>query len=352
MNRFWVIGCVLLTATVVNAGDDAVVRTGFIYESASFPQCHASTIVQTHDGQMVAAWFGGTREKNPDVGIWLSRLEKGKWTAPVEVANGIQYTKADGKPHRHPCWNPVLVADGNILKLFYKCGPSPSTWWGMLTTSQNRGKTWSIPGRLPEGIDGPVKNKPIRLADGSWLCGSSTEYDGWVVHFEIMRDGGRQWTRIGPINDGSEIGAIQPSILRLADGKLQALGRSRQGRIWTATSADQGKSWSKMELMDLPNPSAGTDAVTLADGRHVLVYNHTRRGRSPLNVAISKDGKNWMAAHVLENEPGEYSYPAVIQAQDGMIHITYTWKRQRIRHVVLDPSKLKLRPITNGQWPD
>ena len=112
-----------------------------------------------------------------------------------------------------------------------------------------------------------------------------------------------------------------------------------------------------MTLLDLPNPSAGTDALTLADGRHLLVYNHTSSAdgdndRSTLNVAFSPDGKQWEAALVLENEPGEeFSYPAVIQTSDGLVHITYTWHRTRVRHVVLDPGRLSGRPISGGMWP-
>jgi predicted neuraminidase len=148
------------------------------------------------------------------------------------------------------------------------------------------------------------------------------------------------------------LAAIQPSILTHADGGLQALGRTRQGRLFTIRSADQGETWGKMGLLDLPNSNSGTDAVTLRDGRHVLVYNHTSKGRSPLNVAVSKDGENWEGAVVLESEPGEYSYPAVIEAADGRVEITYTWKRQRIKHVTIDPSRLVTRPIVEGRWPD
>ena len=79
-----------------------VVSAEFIFEEAPFPQCHASTIVETPTG-LVAAWFGGTREKHPDVGIWLSRHDDGRWTPPVEVANGVQSPTL-----RHPTWNPVL----------------------------------------------------------------------------------------------------------------------------------------------------------------------------------------------------------------------------------------------------
>ena len=102
----------------------------------------------------------------------------------------------------------------------------------------------------------------------------------------------------------------------------------------------------------LPNSSTGTDAVTLRDGRHLLVYNHTAKGRGVLNVAVSTDGRAWNAALVLEDTDGaEFSYPAVIQTRDGRVHITYTWKRERIRHVVLDPALLVVTPIVDGEWP-
>jgi len=118
--------------------------------------------------------------------------------------------------------------------------------------------------------------------------------------------------------------------------------------------------WGKMALTALPNPNSGTDAVTLKDGRQLLVYNHNTRdktkskGRSPLNVAVSRDGKTWLAALVLEddpNAPSGFAYPAVIQTSDGLVHISYTWERKRIKHVVLDPQKLELRPMVDGVWP-
>ena len=323
-----------------------VVASEFVFETAPFASAHASTIAHTGSG-LVAAWFGGTREGAPDVGIWTSRQVNGRWSDPTEVATGVQ---ADGT--RHPCWNPVLFETRKgTLALFYKVGPRPTTWWGMVRTSTDDGRTWSEARRLPDGVLGPVKNKPVRLADGTIISGSSTETPDaqnlWRIHFERSTDGGNTWTvvRPAPVSEGVEIGAIQPSILIHADGRLQAVGRSRSQRVFETWSTDKGRSWSPVALTTLPNPSAGTDAVTLADGRHLIVYNHTPKGRTPLNVAVSRDGRTWESALVLESEPGEYSYPAVIQAPDGMIHITYTWKRQRIKHVVLDPAKLVSAPI-------
>lgn len=328
-----------------------LIQQEFIYESAPFPSCHASTIAETKEG-LVAAWFGGTAEKNPDVGIWTALHRSGKWTAPAEVANGVQPGGT-----RHPCWNPVLFQPkSGPLLLFYKVGPSPSRWWGMLRTSSDSGKTWGEAKRLPEGILGPIKNKPVQLSTGEILCPTSNESsDGrnlWQVHFERSADLGGTWVSTDPVNDGKSIGAIQPSILFTGGNGLMALGRTRQGRIFETTSSDLGKSWSPMTLLNLPNPNSGTDAVTLKDGRHALVYNHAARGRSPLNLAISPDGKSWQAALLLEQTSGlEFSYPAIIQTGDGLVHITYTWQRKRVRHAVVDPAKLRLKPIVSGIWP-
>ncbi len=335
--------------------NEAIVKAEFIYQSAPFPSCHASTIAETQYG-LIAAWFGGTAERNPDVCIYVSRNENGNWTAPVAVADGVGFGT-----NRLPTWNPVLFQPkSGPLMLFYKVGPSPATWWGMLKTSDDDGKTWSAAVRLPDGILGPIKNKPVQLANGDILAPSSLEGEGgWRVHFERSTDGGKTWTAAPPVNDGKTIGAIQPSILFCGGDKLQAIGRTKNDKLFQIYSEDAGKTWGEMTLMDLHNPNSGTDAVTLQDGRQLLVYNHNTRtgsnnkGRSPLNVGVSADGKNWLAALVLEDmpdAPNGFAYPAVIQTRDGLVHITYTWERKRIKHVVIDPAKLKLQPIVNGEW--
>src|SRR5579859_4792823 len=336
--------------------EPGLVKSEFIFTNAPFPSCHASTIAETKEG-LVAAWFGGTRERNPDVGIWLSRDVNGQWTSPVEVADGVvSATK------RYPCWNPVLFQPRTSpLMLFYKVGPSPATWWGMMMTSEDAGQTWSKPHRLPEGILGPIKDKPVQLANGDILSGSSDESHGRTIHFEWSSDLGKTWEATPPVPCDPDIWPIQPCILFHPDDRLQALGRTEVGRIFETWSADEGRTWGRITLSPLPNPDSGIDAVTLQDGRQLLVYNHNTRtgsknkGRSPLNVAISRDGQTWFAALVLEddlNAPNGFPYPAVIQTRDGLVHITYTWERKRIKHVVVDPETLKLRPIVDGVWPN
>jgi predicted neuraminidase len=226
-------------------------------------------------------------------------------------------------------------------------------------TSTDDGRSWSKPRRLPDGILGPIKNKPVELPDGSWLSPSSTEQAGdrWALHFERSSDQGRSWQATAPVASPEGIDAIQPSILFTKDGQLQAVARTREGVLAASWSKDQGKTWSPLSAIDLPNPNSGTDAVTLADGRQLVVYNHSahshaRAGkglRYPINVAISDDGVAWRKVLTLESAPlgAGYAYPAVIQARDGRVHITYTWDRKRIRHVVLDPSRLP-----KGDWAD
>lgn len=329
-------------------GEESIVKSEFIYQPGDvpFPSCHASTIIQNGKG-LIAAWFGGTAERNPDVGIWVSRYNKGKWSNPAEVANGIQH-----KDKRYPCWNPVLYNAGKEILLFYKVGPSPSAWWGELITSGNKGRTWSKACRLPEDIIGPVKNKPVLLRNGVLLCPSSTENEGWRLHMEFTSDNGLTWERTTALNERLT-GAIQPSVLIHPDGRLQLLCRSTVSKILTSWSTDNGLRWSGLEPLILPNPNSGIDAVTLKDGRHLLIYNHLEKGRYTLNAAISENGTDWKAAVLLENEkPGtEFSYPAVIQTNDGMVHITYTWNRKQIKHVVLDPELITAKPFVNNEWP-
>lgn len=341
-----VLSTALLSA--VPAAPPAVVSSAFIDGEGTHPSCHASTIVETAPGRLAAAWFGGTKEGAPDVAIWVALFEDGRWGAPAKVADGAS---PDGKTW--PTWNPVLFQprDGP-LHLFYKVGPNPREWWGMLRTSGDGGRRWSAARRLPDGVLGPIKNKPIVLADGTWLSPSSTEAEAsdWRLRFERSSDGGRTWEIIGPVDRGPGFQAIQPSVLVHPDGQLQAVCRTRQGVNAMTWSKDGGKTWSPLAATELPNPNSGADAVTLADGRHLIVYNPSAHApetpgkgpRWPLAVAVSRDGLRWTNVLTLEDEPcpAGYAYPAVIQASDGRVHVTYTWDRRHIKHVVLDPSRL------------
>jgi predicted neuraminidase len=311
----------------------AQVKQDFVFETAPFPECHASTIVETAPNEFVAAWFGGTQEGAKDVAIWGARLKDGKWSAPFEIAREPKYST----------YNPVLFyTKDKTLWLYYKFGLSPSTWNGAKIRSNDGGRTWGAKEYLPAGLYGPIKNKPLVLADGTIVSGTSVETDyAWTAWVERSTDQGKTWTKHGPIVYPSEArGIIQPAMAMIGKTMRMYLRSSRIGFITYADSKDGGRTWSDAKATSLPNPNSGIDTVTLKDGRTVLIYNHTSKGRSPLNIAVTKDGEKWTEPVILESEPGEYSYPAIIQAADGNLHATWTWKRQRVKHAVIPLASL------------
>lgn len=320
-------------STSVKATHPAIIKEEFLFNRPLTASCHAATIAQTRSGSLLCAWFGGSDEGENDVSIYLSSRTGSNWNPPKKVA------EADGVP----CWNPVLFTmPSNEVLLFYKAGKNPREWSGYLKRSLDEGITWSEEFCLPAGIIGPDKNKPLLLENNTLLCGSACEsYKRWGAWIDITSDGGRTWTKSAPINAGKQLfGIIQPTLFVSEPGKIRLLTRSYQiGYICTATSCDNGKTWTDAEPISLPNPNAGIDAVRLQDSRILLIYNHSKHQRTPLNVAISTDGGiTWEMKIVLEDAPGEYSYPSVIQTDDGLVHVIYTWKRNRIKHVVIDPT--------------
>ena len=392
----------------------AIVKDEFLYEHTYFPEAHASTIVETKKGDLVAAYFGGTHEKDPDVCIYVNIKKKGsdKWSTPILAADGVldlndpnakfaglsgitaETTSAEAGPvktlseqkgfitydyntkkslvplpatlKRKACWNPVLFEmPGGELWLFFKIGSGVGDWTGWLTKSKDGGKTWSQKEPLPldeqgRAFLGPIKNKP-ELINGRLLCPSSTETGGWRFHMEIYDLKTKQWKYVAvPSSEAIKtddnkmhpIDCIQPSVLKLKDGRLQVLMRTHNARLATSFSSDNGNTWTPVTLLGIENNQSGTDAVTLKDGRHALIYNNfqtlplTPKGvRTPVSIALSGDGTHWHHALTLEDSPiDQYSYPAIIQGRDGTLHCVYTWRRQRIAYKQIDLDKLNVTP--------
>lgn len=306
-----------------------ILFSGFIYETAPFPSCHASTLLETPDGVM-AAWFGGTYERHPDVSIYTSHRKNGEWSTPALAADGIE-----NEVFRNPTWNPVLHRknDGEIV-LFYKEGPNPREWWGHYKVSGDEGKTWSKETQLPPGFLGPVRNKSVELPNGKLLHPSSFETNNvWTSHVEMSNPDLTGWEKVdlkGPFN------AIQPTALFHPDGKIQLLCRTQEGVVAESWSSDQGKTWTPLVATKLENNNSGIDGVTLSNGYHLLVVNPLKKGRNKLVLLGSYDGISWEELLILENEErGEFSYPAIIQAKDGTLHISYTYNREKIKYVHL-----------------
>lgn len=295
-------------------------------------------------------------------------------------------------------WNPVLLAAPGTgeLVLFYKTGASPGTWAGLLKRSADAGRTWSPPEPLPAPVAGPAKNKPLVLPNGTWLAGASTEGVGketptggrerdWRCWVDASDDGGRTWRRHGPLPFPGN--AIQPALLR--DGRtglVWAVARSaseidRAGRVSPPTRDPRNRKryvhngrkyvlravaedagglvWRKAgRPTSLPGPNSGLDAVTLSDGRALVAYNDAWdtdekdaarcfQSRCRLALASSRDnGSTWrkeltFADAGAHGANSEFSYPSLIQASDGLVHIVYTHNRTSIVHVVVDPQRLR-----------
>jgi len=307
----------------------------FIFEEdRPFLSCHASTLELLPNGEVIAAWFGGTRERAGDVAIWTSRREKGGWTPPEKAAD------EEGVPH----WNPVLFRRGDgELFMYYKVGHNISDWTTMVMRSADGGRHWSAPVPLVEGDRtggrGPVKNKPIVLHDGTIVAPASVE-PAWDAFVDISRDGGETWTRSDTVPlDRSRLigkGIIQPTVWESAPGVVHMLTRSTEGAIYRSDSTDGGRTWCPAYPTSLPNNNSGIDLAKLDDGTLVLVYNPvrpetgTKGPRTPLVLRVSEDnGMTWDHEFELDRGEKQYSYPAVV-ASGTDIYITYTWRRERI----------------------
>ena len=323
----------------------AVITDEFLYTKASFPECHSSTIAETAEGDLVATYFGGTKERNPDVCIWVQRKEKGTdtWTAPQMVADGVLSDTL-----RKACWNPVVYQlPGGDLRIYFKIGKNVADWTGWQVSSTDGGRSWSPRTQLQDGFLGPVKNKPV-MNEGRLIAPASVEKGGWRLYFEYSDDKGLSWQKTDFVEADSGVLAIQPAILVLPDGRLQAVARTRNRHIVTTYSDDNGETWSRLQLIETPNNNSGIDALTLRDGRYAMICNDwplepgiVKGPRTPLSLLLSDDGLNWRRVLTVEDSPvSQYSYPSMIQTEDGNIHLIYTWRRQRIKHVVIDPSKL------------
>lgn len=325
----------------------------FLYREASFPSCHAATIAVTRSGKLISCFFGGSWEGCNDVCIWQCEKHPGdtSWTAPHVVARGDV-----GDTVQHPCWNPVLFQmpghKGELL-LFYKTGIFIRDWVGHLQRSTDGGETWSRNLTLDSGYLGAIRNVPI-LIGKRLICPSSDEKVRWCSHFEISEDRGRTWRYI-PLSTGDSIQSIQPTLLEHKDGTLQSLSRTKEGFLATTFSHDGGLSWETEHLTRIPNNNSGIAALTLhmkrrsdpLDGLFVMVYNPTTKEkakefgpRTPLVMAVSRDGSHWQDLLTLDEGEGEFSYPTIIQdpSNPNRLHVVYTWNRKRIRYYCIEIS--------------
>lgn len=301
---------------------------------------HASTVLPLDDGSVLAAWFGGKREGDDSVEIWCAkRGPSGGWSKPVIVS------ERDDIPH----WNPVLYqrTDGTII-LYYKYGRKIPYWTTRWIESRDGGATWSAPRELVPGDTtggrGPVKNKCLRLADGTLLAPASTEqHRRFMAFIDVSRDDGYTWERCElmerPKYRGAYVGMIQPTLWESGQG-VHCLMRSTKGALYRSDSVDGGLTWCKPYRTAMPNNNSGVDCATDKKGRLWLVCNPVRENwgaRTPLSLFVSSDnGETFTEIVKLEAGDGEYSYPAIV-CKENKLYVTYTYLRQKIAYWEITP---------------
>ncbi len=301
--------------------------------------CHASTVLPLDNGEILSAWFGGSKEGKDDVDIFVAKRTNGVWGEPQRIS-----VEKD-VPH----WNPVLLQlnDGRIA-LYFKFGKSIElVWKTYVTYSTDNGNTWCEPVELVEGDTtggrGPVKNKAIYIADGTILAPASHEPtdSAWKCFMDISHDNGKTWemSEYVPTKAGEEvIHLIQPTLWQDDTGDIHALMRSANGKIFKSDSTDSGKTWCEAYDTGLLNPNSGIDLVR--SGKDIYLVSNPAGGnwgdRTPLTLTVSHDnGETWELVLTLEEaevgreEDVEYSYPA-ITVKDNVLHITYTYNRVSI----------------------
>ncbi|KAK3236407.1 hypothetical protein CYMTET_53453 [Cymbomonas tetramitiformis] len=320
-------------------------RVQLVFDSASFRSCHASTVVHLDSEQScLVAWFGGHKEGDDGVVIWgTERRPDGGFSEPRVFAS------VGPQPH----WNPVLFKPDPskaLVWLFFKYGRVIADWITYVCFSNDDGRTWTVPKELLPGEDGrggrgPVKNKMLLTSSGAWLAGSSDERQQWRAYIDRSSDGGISWEATPYIAAPAGTGVIQPSLWESRPGMIHMLLRSDCGYVCRADSEDDGRTWSKLYPISLPNNNSGLDVARLADGRLLLAYNPTSgdwAGRSPLRLSLSTDnGSTWALSVDVATGTGEFSYPAVVALADGGAVVTFTWKRNRIAYIRLEREQLE-----------
>ena len=293
---------------------------------------HCSTITEAPNGDLLCLWYGGSYESADDQSLFLARRAKGErvWQKPEVLLRGPDPLPGNG----------VIFVDGHETVWIVWCRMESARpirrggGWNncrlMYRLSTDNGHSWSDDAEfLQANLKGVPRNPPLRTSKGDLVLPVEGEADGEEGSvFLLGADGGRDWSA-----GGFTAGGSQPAVIERKDGSLFALMR-KAPRLTQIESKDGGKTWSEATSSTLRNPNAGISMTKLASGSAVVVFNDSDRMRTPLSIARSIDeGKTWETPLNLESNPGEYSYPCVIQTSDGKIHVTYTYRRYSIMHV-------------------
>jgi predicted neuraminidase len=384
----FIFSALMLQGKLMNAGsrDHGEQKPFFRSESVFPPQSkhvHSSSIVELPNGDLLACWFEGSGERSAnDVMVKGARLKKGadQWSETFIMADTPNNPDCnpmlflDNKNRLHLVWIVVVANkwESSILKTrisenYMDAGAPRWDWQDIILLKPGE----EFAGNLVSGF------RELETPDLAWgsyapkyealMCEAAKDATkretGWMSRIQplilpggrillplysdgfnlsmvaISDDQGDTWKPSLPIVGR---GNIQPALVRKKDGSLVAFMRDNgdfPGRIMKSTSSDNGYTWSIVRKSMLPNPGSSVDAISLADGNWIIVYNDLEQGRNRLAVSLSDDeGETWKWTRYLENkdkDEGSFAYPTVIQGKNGIIHVSYSHhikEEKTIRH--------------------
>lgn len=312
-------------------------------QDPDYPGVHVSSLVAAPNGDLLYSFYAGSKEAADDVKTYMARLPVGShtWQDPKVIFD------EPGQPDG----NAVLWSDKRSTYLFFSTirGDGWTDADLRLIRSTDSGKTWSKPRWIRKEWGWLFGTRPFRMSNGEVLVPIYSEKrwaSGWYIpsrnyHTWIPQPSAddREWPR-------SPHGAIQPATVELDPGHLLAYLRTRDGRIYKTESFDYGRHWSSAEPTGLPNNNARVALLKLRNGHLLLAYNPTTEDRDVLRLRLSmNNGRSWGPYVDVESDPGqEFSYPYLLQTDDGMIQLAYTHRRESMRHIVFNEAFVRSGP--------
>jgi predicted neuraminidase len=317
-----------------------------------FPFAHCSNLTQLNSTTLMAQWYTGKGEQARNQSIYGAKydIKENKWSKPYLLSKTTEYPEGNGVIWKDRETNTLFlfyatISTHSIIKKSFGRG-----WYHcklFYKTSQNDGETWNPIQTMKDEIGFLYRNKPLLLKNKRILVPMYSERPA-KGYMAISDDRGKTFRDSFFIEDdliqyprrkGLFLisGNSQPTIVELDNGTIIALLRTQlHRRIFRSISEDHGDTWSNAQAIDLPNPDAGIDMIKTKSGKLVLVFNNAESGRHNLSIAVASDelGLKWDVKKVLDDGSKlNVSYPAIIQTDDSLIHVTYTYNRVTIKHV-------------------